>query len=101
MKDMKKIAIYALTPQGASLGRRINFDLEGDLFFQDLSNEILTDDLFARLLTFPNVLVTGHQAFLTDRALRNIAETTLHNISEMERAGRCDNQATLADVRGT
>lgn len=76
------------------------YEVEGDLFFQDLSNEILTDDLFARLLTFPNVLVTGHQAFLTDRALRNIAETTLHNISEMERAGRCDNQVTLADVRG-
>ncbi|NJN84524.1 MAG: 2-hydroxyacid dehydrogenase, partial [Caldilineaceae bacterium] len=56
------------------------YEVEDALFFRDLSNEILTDDVFARLLTFPNVLVTGHQAFLTDRALRNIAETTLQNL---------------------
>ena len=43
------------------------YEQEADLFFQDLSNEIIQDDAFQRLLTFPNVLVTGHQAFFTAR----------------------------------
>ena len=76
------------------------YEVESNLFFQDLSNEILTDDVFARLLTFPNVLVTGHQAFLTDRALQNIAETTLTNFSEFERSGRCRNQVKMENVQG-
>jgi D-lactate dehydrogenase len=54
------------------------------------------DDVFARLLTFPNVLVTGHQAFLTDRALQNIANTTLENLSEFEKTGKCTHTVTLA-----
>jgi len=55
------------------------YEQEADLFFEDLSNEILADDVFARLLTFPNVLVTGHQAFFTREALAAIAATTIGN----------------------
>lgn len=55
------------------------YEQEADLFFEDLSNQILADDIFARLLTFPNVLVTGHQAFFTREALAAIAGTTLDN----------------------
>jgi len=57
------------------------YEEEGDLFFEDLSDHIITDDVFTRLLTFPNVLVTGHQAFFTHEAMRNIAQTTLNNIT--------------------
>jgi len=63
------------------------YEQEADLFFEDLSNEIIADDQFQRLLTFPNVLMTGHQAFLTEEALAAIAETTLASISDFE-AGR-------------
>ncbi|WP_294250806.1 2-hydroxyacid dehydrogenase [uncultured Sphingomonas sp.] len=63
------------------------YEQEADLFFEDLSNEIIADDQFQRLLTFPNVLVTGHQAFLTEEALSAIAETTLASIANFE-AGR-------------
>ncbi|WP_372424574.1 2-hydroxyacid dehydrogenase [Salinarimonas chemoclinalis] len=63
------------------------YEEEGDLFFEDLSNTILGDDVFARLLTFPNVLITGHQAFFTKEALGNIAETTLANIDAFARTG--------------
>jgi D-lactate dehydrogenase len=63
------------------------YEQEADLFFEDLSSEIVSDDQFQRLLTFPNVLVTGHQAFLTEEALTAIAETTLASISAAE-AGR-------------
>lgn len=63
------------------------YEQEADLFFEDLSNEIISDDLFQRLLTFPNVLITGHQAFLTEEALAAIAETTLASIADAE-AGR-------------
>jgi D-lactate dehydrogenase len=58
------------------------YEQEADLFFKDLSSEIIDDDVFQRLLTFPNVLVTGHQAFLTDEALTAIADTTLQSISD-------------------
>ena len=55
------------------------YEQEADLFFEDFSNQILADDVLARLLTFPNVLVTGHQAFFTREALTAIAGTTLDN----------------------
>lgn len=70
------------------------YEEEGDLFFQDLSNQVVKDDVFARLLTFPNVVVTAHQAFFTDEALANIAETTLNNIKEYEETGACENVVT-------
>lgn len=56
------------------------YEEEGDLFFRDLSNQVLQDDTLARLLTFPNAVITAHQGFLTKEALHNIAETTLANI---------------------
>jgi D-lactate dehydrogenase len=57
------------------------YEEEGDLFFENLSNQMIQDDVFSRLLTFPNVLITGHQAFFTNEALENIARTTLENIT--------------------
>jgi len=56
------------------------YEEEGDYFFEDLSNETIEDDKLARLLTFPNVLVTSHQAFFTREALTNIAATTVENL---------------------
>jgi D-lactate dehydrogenase len=61
------------------------YEEEAELFFEDRSWEVLTDDVFARLLTFPNVVITGHQGFFTEEALANIAETTLTNVSSFER----------------
>lgn len=58
------------------------YEEESHLFFQNLSDQIITDDVFARLLSFPNVLVTGHQAFFTQEALTAIAETTIGNIGD-------------------
>ena len=57
------------------------YEEEEAVFFRDLSGQVLQDDVLARLLYFPNVLVTSHQAFLTREALRNIAETTIGNVS--------------------
>ena len=65
------------------------YEQEENLFFQDLSDQIISDDLFERLLTFPNVLITGHQAFFTDQALTNIADTTLNNIKRFEENTEC------------
>lgn len=56
------------------------YEEEGDLFFEDHSGHILEDDVLARLISMPNVIVTSHQAFLTEDALDNIAETTVNNI---------------------
>jgi D-lactate dehydrogenase len=63
------------------------YEEEADLFFEDLSQTFIRDDVFARLLTFPNVLITGHQGFFTHEALTAIARTTLDNISAFERDG--------------
>jgi D-lactate dehydrogenase len=60
------------------------YEEEADLFFEDQSGKVLQDDIFARLLTFPNVIITGHQAFFTRNALENIVRTTLENISRFE-----------------
>ncbi|ELS04028.1 lactate dehydrogenase-like oxidoreductase [Xenococcus sp. PCC 7305] len=68
------------------------YEKEADFFFEDLSDEIRQDDLFERLLTFPNVMVTAHQAFFTAEALTNIAETTIANIEEFEQGKPCVNQ---------
>lgn len=61
------------------------YEEEEGVFFRDLSNQVLQDDVLARLLTFPNVLVTSHQAFLTREALSNIARVTLENVRAFER----------------
>ncbi len=60
------------------------YEQEGDLFFEDLSNEIIQDDVFERLLTFPNVVITGHQGFFTAQAMQAIARTTLENVRQFE-----------------
>ncbi|MFP4473247.1 MAG: 2-hydroxyacid dehydrogenase [Candidatus Omnitrophota bacterium] len=60
------------------------YEEEGPLFFEDQSTNILQDDTFARLLTFPNVVITGHQAFFTGTALGNIADTTMQNIRDFK-----------------
>lgn len=61
------------------------YEEEESLFFEDRSDQVLQDDVLARLLTFPNVLITAHQAFLTREALANIAETTLSNVTAFEK----------------
>ena len=69
------------------------YEEEADIFFEDRSGHILNDELLARLISMPNVIVTSHQAFLTEEALNNIAETTVNNIlSYFENDGLCDNE---------
>jgi D-lactate dehydrogenase len=63
------------------------YEEESDLFFRDLSGHVLQDDVFARLTTFPNVVITGHQAFFTEEAVRAIAETTIANLEAFEATG--------------
>jgi D-lactate dehydrogenase len=75
------------------------YEQEADVFFENLSDQIIQDDTLQRLLTFPNVLLTGHQAFFTRDALTNIAETTLGNITAFERGERLANQVTVALVK--
>lgn len=70
------------------------YEEEEKVFFEDHSNEILDDDLLARLITFPNVIITAHQAFLTHEALTNIAETTLENISSYAKKQPLKNAVT-------
>ncbi len=69
------------------------YEEEADIFFEDRSGHILNDDLLSRLISMPNVIVTSHQAFLTEEALNNIADTTVRNIlSCFENDGMCDNE---------
>ena len=56
------------------------YEEESEYFYEDKSDKIIDDDTLARLLSFPNVIVTSHQAFFTHEAMRNIATTTLENI---------------------
>jgi D-lactate dehydrogenase len=64
------------------------YEEEGGYFFEDFSNSVVTDDVLTRLLTFNNVIVTSHQAFLTQEALENIATTTLDNVLAFEQGKR-------------
>lgn len=68
------------------------YEQEENLFFQDLSGHIIQDDDIARLMTFPNVLITSHQAFFTENAMNNIAETTLQNINEFDQEKELQNE---------
>jgi D-lactate dehydrogenase len=61
------------------------YEEEGDLFFKDLSTEVIHDDVFVRLLTFPNVVITAHQGFFTREACAAIAQTTIGNVTGFER----------------
>lgn len=78
------------------------YEGEAELFFKDRSGEVLEDDTFARLLTFPNVLITAHQAFFTQDALEAIARTTLQNLSGFEHGGIPQaNLVALPQTQGT
>ena len=98
MKMMKSDAVIINTGRGALIDSKalvhalkhkhiggIGMDVyeeESKYFFNDWSTEVMTDDVLARLLTFPNVIITGHQAFLTTNALKNISDVTLQNIKD-------------------
>ncbi|KAA5540582.1 2-hydroxyacid dehydrogenase [Adhaeribacter rhizoryzae] len=79
--DTRAVIVGLKKEQISYLGLDV-YEEEGDLFFEDLSNKVIQDDVFMRLLSFNNVLITGHQAFLTSNALQKIAETTLQNIQD-------------------
>ena len=68
------------------------YEEESDIFFEDFSGHIVEDDTLARLISMPNVIVTSHQAFLTEEALGNIAETTALNLLEFDKNGTCQNE---------
>jgi D-lactate dehydrogenase len=72
------------------------YEEEAQLFFEDRSSQVIDDDVFARLLTFPNVLITAHQAFLTNEALSAIASTTLDNLSQLADGLPCANEVVAA-----
>lgn len=71
------------------------YEQEEKLFFKDLSGSIIEDDDIQRLMSFPNVLVTGHQAFFTEEALTEISAVTLHSISTLGKGGMPDEQIML------
>ena len=75
------------------------YEEEGDLFFEDLSGDVIQDDVFARLLTLPNVLVTGHQAYFTREALVNIAQVTVQNVTGYEEEHTCVNAVFCDRIR--
>ena len=68
------------------------YEEESEYFFEDKSTDMITDDILARLLTFPNVLLTSHQGFFTAEALRNIAKTTFNNLKEFFDGGYLENE---------
>lgn len=71
------------------------YEQEDKLFFKDLSGSIIEDDTIQRLMSFPNVLITAHQAFFTNEALTQIASTTLNNVQELYTKGNLTNKAAL------
>jgi D-lactate dehydrogenase len=89
--DTRALIAALKTGQIGAAGLDVYEEEEG-LFFRDLSNQVLQDDVLARLLTFPNVLITAHQAFLTREALDSIATTTLDNVRAFESDGRAQNE---------
>ena len=67
---------------------------EGDLFFEDYSDEIVDDEILTRLVSLPNVIITSHQAFLTREALENIASVTYENITQYFESNKLPNEIT-------
>ncbi|WP_373974307.1 2-hydroxyacid dehydrogenase [Chitinibacter sp. SCUT-21] len=91
-----RAAISALkSGQIGGLGLDV-YEHEEGVFFEDLSDSVLKDDILARLTTFPNVLITSHQGYLTDEALKNIATTTLQNISDFAAGQALVNEVKLS-----
>ncbi|MDD9898899.1 MAG: 2-hydroxyacid dehydrogenase [Candidatus Melainabacteria bacterium] len=70
------------------------YEEEADYFFEDLSNTVVCDDSLARLMTFPNVLITGHQAFFTQEAMEQIAQTTMNSVEDSAQGRKLANQVT-------
>ncbi len=68
------------------------YEEESEFFFEDFSGHILEDDVLARLISMPNVIVSSHQAFLTEEALSNIAETTVQNLVTLAKTNQCPNE---------
>jgi D-lactate dehydrogenase len=89
--DTKTIIASLKSAQIGSLGLDV-YEQESELFFEDRSDRILQDDTFARLMTFPNVIITGHQAFFTEEAMRAIAAVTLSNITQIQQGQTCENE---------
>ena len=71
------------------------YEEESEFFFEDFSGHILDDDILARLISMPNVIVSSHQAFLTEEALSNIAETTVRNLITLFETGQCENELCM------
>jgi D-lactate dehydrogenase len=92
--DTQDVLEALKTGQVGYLGLDV-YEEEADLFFEDLSNRLILDDVFARLLTMPNVIITGHQGFFTRNALEQIAEVTLDNITKFEQGVPSGNEVTL------
>ncbi len=97
--DTKAVIEALKSGQIGQLGIDV-YEEEGDYFFENLSERVIADDVLSRLFTFPNVLVTGHQAFFTLEALTAIAETTLQNLQQIETTGVSPNQVTTDQVSG-
>jgi len=91
LADTQAVIDAIKTGKIAYLGLDV-YEEETQLFFEDLSLQVIPDDVFSRLLTLPNVVITGHQAFLTGEALEHIAQTTIDNIVEFAATRMCRNQ---------
>jgi D-lactate dehydrogenase len=72
------------------------YEQETDLFFRDLSSSVITDDVLQRLVSFPNVIVTGHQAFFTREAITTISETTLRSVTEYATGQPLSNEISIS-----
>lgn len=108
IETMKKGVVIVNTSRGALIdaeallagikARKIGaacldvYEEESDIFYRDYSGHIISDDTLARLISMPNVIVTSHQAFLTEEALHNIAETTIQNLLSCDENGCCENE---------
>ena len=72
------------------------YEEEGDVFYEDKSNEIMRDDVLARLVTFPNVLITSHQGYFTKEAMQAIAITTMENAYVLDKGLKMENEVVIS-----
>jgi len=92
--DTKEVISALKTGQIGALGIDV-YEQEEKIFFKDLSTDIIQDDMIQRLMSFPNVLITAHQAFFTEEALSQITTITLENISQLSKSANLSPQAAL------